>query len=74
MRFAIGFILGAIVTYPIVLFVWVLATDYDRPNAHGLEGMEALAVAYMGLYVVAPLAAMIAGLVLGFLLRNSKPR
>jgi hypothetical protein len=73
MYYALSFILGAIVGYAITLFIWVLFTDIDRPNSHGMEGIEGLAVAYFGLFIVAPLGALIAGLVAGRLLRERKP-
>jgi hypothetical protein len=55
MRFALGFTTGLIAGYLLTLVIWVRLTDYDRPFSHGLGGMEALAVAYLGLFIVAPL-------------------
>jgi hypothetical protein len=72
MRFAIGFILGAIIAYPIVLFAWVnlVMPDSRYGGGHGVAAIAGPSVLYSGLYMVAPLGALIAGLALGFWVRR----
>jgi hypothetical protein len=73
MRFALGFTTGLIAGYLLTLVIWVRLTDYDRPFSHGLGGMEALAVAYLGLFIVAPLGGLALGFALGFLFHKKIP-
>jgi hypothetical protein len=72
MRFALGFATGLIAGFFLTLVIWVRLTDDGGPIGHW-PSMEGLAVGYFGLFIVAPLAGIILGLVLGFLFHRKIP-
>jgi hypothetical protein len=75
-RFAIGFILGVAVGYPTALFTWmsIVMPDSHGGGGHGAAAIAGPSVAMAGLFVVAPVVAVIAGLLAGYLFRSLKLR
>ena len=76
MRFAISFVLGALIGYPLTLFAWVslVSADPHGGGEHGVAALSGYGVVMSGLLIAAPLGALITGLAIAFLLREAKGR